>query len=523
MNYIKKTVCVLLSVIIVFSSALFAFAENTKVTENDKSSDVVEIELKTNKTKYRTTSTAKLTVTVTNTGNAPLYNVKSQAIFNELTPVNKKNSTTQKSAECLQSGDSFSYSYRVLLNAEEFEVNIFSKLLLAFKNFFKGAYHIESADHTGQDITVLKHTDEISFGKFNAENLVEVAYSTKKPTDPDEDGKKDNSKNETDNKLTETTTETTTAAEKTTAPPPITKTTENSSEAFYPVEREKMYSDDYILPTDLRYITNEDLDKFDYYEMDYVTNEIYARHGYIFKTEKFARYFESKDWYKGTETSMSEVEEKLSTIERKNLDTIIAYEKALGWREQDTTQKATEPRHTTPLPSTTKKQSANPDSREAKTYSKYISFLKENASSIGQCDAADINGDGILDLVIENFSNDAAVYTYNDQYGIYELYRQPKGKGSNMDVYYSVKNQLVIFPAENTGGSTHTTVNFTPEETYISCQLVYNNGKFDTGCFRNGEEITYEEYTKTVSSYENQYYIVDGNVNQLIGTLEELI
>lgn len=110
----------------------------------------------------------------------------------------------------------------------------------------------------------------------------------------------------------------------------------SSSEPYYAVSRDKMYSDDYILPTDIRRISASELDKFTYYEMDFVTNEIYARHGYIFKEPVFADYFERRSWYKGTNSSMSSVEKKFSTIEKDNLATIVAYEKAKGWREDHT-------------------------------------------------------------------------------------------------------------------------------------------------------------------------------------------
>ena len=101
----------------------------------------------------------------------------------------------------------------------------------------------------------------------------------------------------------------------------------------FPIEREKMYSDDYIFPSDTELLTSDVLDRFDYYEMDYVTNEIYARHGYIFKMEKFAVYFESKSWYNGTVESMSEAESMFSETERRNINIIVEYERNKGWRD----------------------------------------------------------------------------------------------------------------------------------------------------------------------------------------------
>lgn len=53
-------------------------------------------------------------------------------------------------------------------------------------------------------------------------------------------------------------------------------------------------------------------------------NEIYARHGKIFKDKKMQSYFSSFDWYK-PDPKFSE--KSLSTLERKNYSTILAYER----------------------------------------------------------------------------------------------------------------------------------------------------------------------------------------------------
>lgn len=53
-------------------------------------------------------------------------------------------------------------------------------------------------------------------------------------------------------------------------------------------------------------------------------NEIYARHGKIFKDKKIQKYFSSFDWYTPDEKFS---EKSLSTIERRNYATILAYER----------------------------------------------------------------------------------------------------------------------------------------------------------------------------------------------------
>ncbi len=436
MNFTKKTVSILLALVFVFSSVTFAFAEDTKKADESDSTDVIRIETETNKNKYRTSATAKITVTVTNEGDKPLFDVHAQAIFNELKPVNKKSSTTAKSVGCLQPGDSFTFSYKTILNIEEFDVNIFSRLTIIFMEFFKGAYFIESEDNTGKDTTVKKQTNSITFGKFKAENLVEVSYSTKE--------KKTTSK-------TESTTE----------------------------DKFAISSDDTLATTTTTTTTT--------------TEE---------HTERTTRYY---DEYEPTRPQATEPRTT---------------------RPHTTEPRTTKPRTTwyepTTRPTTTEPHFDNP-TYEERAYSEYIEFLRENSSVIGQCDAADINGDGIYELLIEDYQGSGIVYTYNDQYGIYELHSEPRGKSVDGEMYYSVKNQLVIFPTADTGGETYTTVHFTLYDIAVTSELVYNNGKYDTGCFRNGVEISRQEYDSTVNSYANQYYYVDGNPEQLIGVLEGLI
>ena len=56
-----------------------------------------------------------------------------------------------------------------------------------------------------------------------------------------------------------------------------------------------------------------------------VINDIYAHHGYIFKTASIQAYYESQSWYKGTVNSESEAEASFNDYERYNKDFLANY------------------------------------------------------------------------------------------------------------------------------------------------------------------------------------------------------
>lgn len=62
-------------------------------------------------------------------------------------------------------------------------------------------------------------------------------------------------------------------------------------------------------------------------------NEIYARHGYQFTKQENIDYFNQYDWYKNMtkETNMSVVSSRFSAVEKKNVETLQAYENSKGW------------------------------------------------------------------------------------------------------------------------------------------------------------------------------------------------
>lgn len=79
---------------------------------------------------------------------------------------------------------------------------------------------------------------------------------------------------------------------------------------------------DYLLPDSAtRALTEEDLSGLSWRELCLARNEIFARHGRIFKTPEIAEYFAGKSWYKGEYSEVT-----LSSLETNNVNFIIAYE-----------------------------------------------------------------------------------------------------------------------------------------------------------------------------------------------------
>lgn len=91
--------------------------------------------------------------------------------------------------------------------------------------------------------------------------------------------------------------------------------------------------DGYLWPTDQYYLTYSDLDGMDQDTVDAIRNEIYARHGYAFEKKRWREYFGSKSWYYRDESCTQDVaKSRMNSIEKANLETIVDYEKSMGWR-----------------------------------------------------------------------------------------------------------------------------------------------------------------------------------------------
>jgi hypothetical protein len=73
--------------------------------------------------------------------------------------------------------------------------------------------------------------------------------------------------------------------------------------------------------TSTRKLTYSDIAHLSAYELKIMRNEIYARHGYIFKTEDMRAYFSAQSWYRPTSHNVT-----LSSIEQYNVSFIKQYE-----------------------------------------------------------------------------------------------------------------------------------------------------------------------------------------------------
>ncbi|HMS33984.1 MAG TPA: YARHG domain-containing protein [Ignavibacteria bacterium] len=75
---------------------------------------------------------------------------------------------------------------------------------------------------------------------------------------------------------------------------------------------------------DRSYLENKDA-----WELRIMRNEIYARHGYIFKLPELREYFMKQSWY---EPVNEDVTNSLSLIEKENIELIKRYEEYIGSR-----------------------------------------------------------------------------------------------------------------------------------------------------------------------------------------------
>lgn len=82
------------------------------------------------------------------------------------------------------------------------------------------------------------------------------------------------------------------------------------------------YDDDYIIAdSDVRYLSRNELSKYTKTQLGYIRNEIFARHGYIFKNKEYSDYFGNKSWYV-PDPDCSGTEADLNSVERANVELI---------------------------------------------------------------------------------------------------------------------------------------------------------------------------------------------------------
>ena len=88
-------------------------------------------------------------------------------------------------------------------------------------------------------------------------------------------------------------------------------------------------NNDYLFPSDTQKLTESDVAGLSKSDVGLIRNEIYARKGYIFKSEPYKSYFNSQEWYHPT-TSSSNL--PLNATEKYNVEFLLEYERSQGWR-----------------------------------------------------------------------------------------------------------------------------------------------------------------------------------------------
>lgn len=88
----------------------------------------------------------------------------------------------------------------------------------------------------------------------------------------------------------------------------------------------------HLLPSDERLLTEDDLAGFDQNTTMLARNEIFARHGRVFKTADIQTYFDAQSWYTADPGFDENAEGALTATERANLSFLVSYETERGWR-----------------------------------------------------------------------------------------------------------------------------------------------------------------------------------------------
>lgn len=90
------------------------------------------------------------------------------------------------------------------------------------------------------------------------------------------------------------------------------------------VDLDKFMLDGDFTIASMKILDTTDLESYSSKELRFLRNEIFARYGYVFKSKDLSEYFGSKRWYY---PSKDNVDEYLTSIEKKNIDLIQRMEK----------------------------------------------------------------------------------------------------------------------------------------------------------------------------------------------------
>lgn len=96
---------------------------------------------------------------------------------------------------------------------------------------------------------------------------------------------------------------------------------------YRPMEDTEAQNDqaqEYIFPdSDKKYLSEDEVRSVDASQLSLGRNEIFARHGYIFKDDSINQYFAGKSWYQGTvPADQFDMDSVLNDFERKNVELI---------------------------------------------------------------------------------------------------------------------------------------------------------------------------------------------------------
>lgn len=112
--------------------------------------------------------------------------------------------------------------------------------------------------------------------------------------------------------------------------------TKLSEEELSELYRSSM-ADEYIFPdSDVKYLSEDEVRSVEADKLALGRNEIFARHGYIFKDESFRQYFEGTSWYEGTVSSdQFNVDSVFNDFEKKNVELIKKIEDEVNGTSSD--------------------------------------------------------------------------------------------------------------------------------------------------------------------------------------------
>ena len=100
-------------------------------------------------------------------------------------------------------------------------------------------------------------------------------------------------------------------------------TIQNYGSKIKSYEKESNINEKETLETSERILTRSELEVYSGWELRIMRNEIYAKYGYIFKSEDLRNYFNKKSWY---EPRFNDVSDQLTPIEKENVTIIKSME-----------------------------------------------------------------------------------------------------------------------------------------------------------------------------------------------------